>query len=181
MTIVIVDGPRGSGKTSLLDAVESELGKRGQEYSRFKHERGSDPFADMVHALADFTSQPDIVWLCDRFLLTEYVFSIWKNRMPITTLVNKSIHISNLIAMVDAVHLVLMADPEVIEERLADRPEERKWDMPKDLYAPIWKASIGVCPSAVMVYNNDESDQALIIKHILNRVQSIKKEQAANG
>ena len=140
--IIIVDGPRGSGKTHLCDKIEQTCETFKLQTVRWKSIRGDDPFEEMLDAIDDWDQHPHTVYIVDRFSLTEFVFSIWHERVFLYELIRQIKTINAKLHSAKAIHIVLMADLQTLEERLEDRPEGRRWDMPKEVIRPLWTAAI---------------------------------------
>ena len=71
--IVIVEGPRCSGKTTFARELFEELKSREISVSIWKASRGEDSVFDMLNSLEGFAE--DRVWILDRFHLTEWINS----------------------------------------------------------------------------------------------------------
>lgn len=165
--IVIIDGPRGSGKSLMCEALRMEFINTPIRVEKFKSTRPDDPFEEMIQAINSFSFNHDRLFIVDRFHLTEYVFSVYHNRVPLSKLINQTIHISRKLERASAIRVVLMASPEVLAERLKNRPEGRGPDMPLELVQPLWAASMAVDDGAKMVFNNHHVDRAAIMNDII--------------
>lgn len=84
ISAIVVDGPKGVGKTVVLDRLELMLKSKGLNPRRFKAERGEDPTLDMAEFLMGtvFQAKSKEVWLIDRFAATELVMRTLDETVP---------------------------------------------------------------------------------------------------
>jgi thymidylate kinase len=73
--IVLFEGPRVAGKTTIISKVSSILEAWDLPVQRWKDERGKDPVADMNLILDEGIFTDDTIWLLDRFHFSEWVIS----------------------------------------------------------------------------------------------------------
>lgn len=176
MSIIICDGPRGVGKSRLVELIDKECQRKGLQTNIFKGERGEDPFEQMENALRNFESHPHTVHICDRFLLTEIVFSIYHRRSPMERLYRGFQQINSRLRPPDVLHFLLIASPEVLELRLTERPEGRRTDMPFELVNPIWRmAALMAMPHLKLRYNETDFHLDGIVQEIMlsERMQNL--------
>lgn len=73
--IVLFEGPRLVGKTTLIQRVSKQLTEWGVPNQAWKDTRGEKPIDDMNAILDEGIFTDDMVWLLDRFHFSEWVIS----------------------------------------------------------------------------------------------------------
>lgn len=73
--IILFEGPRGTGKSTIISKVSSLLEAWDLPVQRWKDERGEDPVSDMNGILDEGIFTDDTIWLLDRFHFSEWVIS----------------------------------------------------------------------------------------------------------
>lgn len=129
--IIIIEGPRGSGKTSFVLAAEAVCYVLVPQYEviKYKAERGEDPFADMK---AEFITQgldQSSIYIWDRALVTEYVMSNYLKRQPHKVLYDHTKELFDILDSAGAITIQLDPTPEELTKRLAIRNDGRPYDM----------------------------------------------------
>jgi thymidylate kinase len=158
--IIIVEGPRGVGKTTLCQALvdrlnepplREELASIGFNYDvavYFKASRGADPVADMVASIESQLETPNVVYVWDRGPLTEWVMSTLNSRVPALDLtVGIEFVLTKLVGQ-NAVIVYLHVPKRILRQRLAGREGDRRNDFPTvrgavcawDISAAYWAA-----------------------------------------
>lgn len=135
---IIVDGPRGSGKTTIANEIVENLKGNGFDSEYFKKgERSSyDEMSNMSTHLFAFTMTPKI-WVVDRFHLTEMVMSTIHHREHFSKLLEGCLKITDEVKKSKGTQFFISADLDVIESRLIARGT-RGWDIPKDKFV-VWE------------------------------------------
>lgn len=155
--IIVVDGPRGCGKSSLINyLVEISDG-----FVRlFKAERSENPFLSMLDSIELFTNDDNIVWIIDRFHLTEYVMSSLLDRGDHETLLKQAKQIHSLLDQHKALVIYLDANDESIRNRLVQREGNRQLDVPDLIDAlAFWQKVIKEHFPTTIVLKSDTHEQ----------------------
>lgn len=166
--VVIIDGPRGSGKSSTSNMVVEELVKMGYpaEYYKKGLRSHTSEFANMLTHIFEWAEKDEIV-VCDRFLATEWVMSTYHQREDGKKLLDECLIIDKMLLEGNARNIILLTENEVLEERMAKRGEDgRTWDMDKGAVQPLWKLTETLFSSVVILDNGKEKDQGLLAKSI---------------
>lgn len=169
---VILDGPRGSGKSTTCQMVVDELNRLGVPSSYYK--KGArvenDEYSNMVAHHRSFQSSEYLV-VCDRFVATEWVMSIYYNRVDEKILTRECKLIDDRLVNDEIVHVILLPSIETITARLEERgPGGRTWDMEPLAIHPLWRAANGVFSSSKIFPNETEEDRRQVIEYIVNQL-----------
>lgn len=168
---VIVDGPRGAGKTTTASLIVDLLNVSGIRAKYFKKlERDPrDEYTNMVNHIAKFRATGEVV-VCDRFVATEFVMSVAHNRADEPILTRECREIDRRLDELDVVHLILLPPLTVIAQRLAERGENgRSWDMEVELISPLWRKAHGLLKTSALFTNHDAKSQADILNYVRRR------------
>ena len=168
MTLIVVDGPRGVGKTTMTTQLVEEL-KGSIDIELFKSQRPVDPITQMHQAINMFSENPKKVFVCDRFSLTEWVMSTALNRVEPRRLRRTISIIEERLFDLNTHYFVMMAPIDVLDERLREREAGRGWDVPKDVVWPLWTAAVGLSKVAEMVMNEDAFAQHVNLMELKHR------------
>lgn len=133
--IIVLEGPRGVGKTTIATLLEGKLVAMGMPVIRHKWERGEFPYVDMAGQIRK-DLVPGQINIVDRFHLTEYVMGRHLRRNPVKFLHNATMWIDAFLEMRHAIGLVLTASEKVLEKRMADHKPE---DMPIPKALTLWR------------------------------------------
>lgn len=101
--IVLFEGPRCSGKSTISQDLVSHLKVDGFPAEWWKAERGEDPFADMMATVHGEFSDNTKLWVADRFHLSEYVNSRASNRGEREELSAQMHHVDRLLLSRDSI------------------------------------------------------------------------------
>lgn len=127
--IIVLEGPRGTGKTALAQALVPALKLTGLSPSIAKFERGRNPTEDMISSLNNFQSQqlrdPKMAIIIDRFHLTEYVMRSVDGTVPRGKLFADMARLSFLLQNMSVWVAILTVDDTVREQRVAERADGR--------------------------------------------------------
>ena len=177
--LIVIDGPRGSGKTTLVNGVVEKLQEYEVPVMKFKSERPADPFEQMKDAIDYFRSRSDLVWVADRFSLTEFVMSTALERINPIYLGKKMDEIHKYMAAnIVSTTFVLFASNAVLDRRIKQREKGRRWDMEKKAVTPLWRAAISLAIPHINVIpreNNFNDDLEFNIQEILTTIQYLEK------
>lgn len=169
--ILIIDGPRASGKSTMVDLIAGYCGNESIPFEIFKHQRGNDPFQDMLDSIERFNKEWRTIHICDRFSMTEYVFSIYHKRVPLGFLIQRITEINKELEHALAIHVILQTSTRLMEQRMLERPIGRTWDMlPPEAVNLVWTAAMGIAPGAVLLNNDDENDKMSIFRYIVRQI-----------
>ena len=147
--IIVIDGPKASGKSETIKIIASLLKARGREVEVLKMERGDDPTHDMLLQLTHLANLGRTeegfrkLYLIDRFHLTEYVYRMADRKFPINeqTLVNDTILIQRMLLAARATVMILTCNnKEEIAKRLAEREQREHQTLDSDEVLAQWAA-----------------------------------------
>lgn len=142
MSIIIVEGPRGVGKTTLSNRIAALLATGGAQYHIAKFERPGDPHSAMMRIIPQLANDT-IVHIVDRFHLTEYVMSTYHRRRPSFELLASTMHIDRTLQQYNAIGVILSAPPEVLSDRIAHRNDGRGLEMEAQESEKLWSLARG--------------------------------------
>jgi len=143
--MVIVEGPRGVGKTTALDLVERYLIQARQEPVRFKAERGEDPTTDMLETIMRIVNAsyhfPTRVLLVDRFHITELALRLADETRSTKELVRDTSIIQQILISEKFPTFLLYCQEEERQRRVSLRDDGRPDLTPTQ--QSIWQAVVG--------------------------------------
>lgn len=126
--ILIVEGARCSGKTTIAKAVVFNLRKLGLNAEYKKFERASDPIAHMKEKIKELSVDANTAYVVDRFHLTEFVMSIALERLTPSILKRKIQTIDNMLGSAQASVVVLTASQAIMRKRVVERNDGRGFE-----------------------------------------------------
>jgi thymidylate kinase len=141
--LIIFEGPKGTGKSTAIEATKKLLLERGFQVEIAKFDRGEDPTADMANFINNLylngrpTKEDNggsfnkVVTLVDRFHITEFVYRTFdgKHSRSEATTLGDTIYIQRLLMAARASVVILHCDDadriERIKKRLGDESRTR--------------------------------------------------------
>lgn len=180
--IVIVDGMRGSGKTTLVKEVVNRLIAHGVDAIQWKAERtdAGSPYEGMLESIKQFDMEPFKVFCLDRFHLTEYVMSTYLQRVPLHELLTTTKTLDSLLSARHAKCVILDATYDTIDNRMALREGTRKLDMPVLNAKNLWAEALALSRIAVKRHNNtwqDFDDNAnFLVQCVVTELSDFRRE-----
>lgn len=159
--IVLFEGARCTGKTTLSTVLLTRLNSDGFPVERWKAERGEFPYQDMLATLSSDFDDRSMLWLVDRFHLTEYVNSVALGRVKGADkkeeLWLKTMNIDRLLRLKDTILVCMMSSTYTRERRLI--AEERKDEAETSLMNALWIDTFrrSELPK-IGIFNNTERD-----------------------
>lgn len=172
--IVVIDGPRGVGKSTMSRQLVDLLVSRGYTATYFKKEirDPDDEHGNMLRHIDQFVKLPEQVVVVDRFVITEWVLSSYFNRKPHQQLYRYCYDVYDTLRALRAVHVVLYADEQTLTSRLDSRGT-RQWDMHPSSLA-LWRTAELLFPDLSLWTNQDKSDWdqnlTLLYVQVLSRI-----------
>lgn len=165
MSVFVVEGPRGAGKTTFCNELihGAQLIGMTAEIWKAQRDETNDPNMSPVIGMRNtFAKQlanedPDHVYIWDRCHLTEFVMSTHLNRVWPPILYENTIQISQFLKANGIPCLLLMAEDEVILRRVNARTDGRTMDMPIELVQPLWRVAYGMCSATHLSPNNNKN------------------------
>ena len=180
--IVILEGPRGTGKTTLCAELVRRLNDDGLPAEVHKGQRVGDPIEGMLSTLSEKFST-DRIWVVDRFHLTEWVMSIHLQRRDFVELTRDIRHIDTLLDQAWALGFILEAPDVVLLDRIQQRNDGRGMEMPLSESRKLWDAASKLTQFMSVVQNGDEIDRqnllAIMCSHITSRWITSRIQQSA--
>lgn len=159
--IVLFEGARCTGKTTLSVELETHLKALGFPAIWWKAERGESPYRDMlVTVTTDFDDRSKL-WIVDRFHLTEYVNSVAQGRISGSEekkeLWQKTMNIDRLLLGRDTLLVCMMTSSAVREDRLRaeDREDASSYSLMNALWVDTFRRS--ELPK-IGIFNNKDKD-----------------------
>lgn len=142
MPIIILDGPRGAGKSKVAINLIAHLKSEKKKVRAFKRLRPIDPFREMEQSITKFQIESDVYHVCDRFSLTELIFSSYHKRVPQAELEAHIWHIHDMLAIAKAKYYVLLASVNTLDKRIKQRDDGKTWDMPQSMVLGYWQNAV---------------------------------------
>ena len=143
--LVILDGPRGSGKSTVGNALVERLHNDGWPlvtYFKKTKRVPEDEYTNMMEHITAWNQIGGIV-IVDRFALSEWTMSIVHNRRPDYAQLTLDCGLALNLAREQGFAAILTASDEELDRRINSRNEHRGWDMPVEAVNPIWRAAAG--------------------------------------
>lgn len=158
--IVILDGPRGVGKSTMAQELVARVKSQGHSAVYFKKEirDPADEYTNMMRHLDMFVQLAEEVVAVDRFVVTEWVLSSYHDRTPAAQLLTDCINVAERLRALKAVSVVLYATEQTLTERLETRGT-RQWDMHPSSLA-LWRTAQLLIPGTQLWHNETEKDRA---------------------
>lgn len=164
MMIVILEGPRGTGKTTLCLELVSRLQALGLPAELHKGQRIGDPIEGMISTIREKFTE-DKIWIVDRFHLTEWVMSIHLERRDFVELTKDIRCIDIYLHQAGALGVILDAPDVVIADRVVRRNDGRGFEMPLERSRKLWEAAAAL--SGFMSVCINDIDQFETVMHDL--------------
>lgn len=167
--VIIIDGPRGSGKTTIANLVVNHLTNIGFEAEYYKKglRNEENEFQNMAEHLYLFKSKNPKFIVVDRFVATEWVMSTFHRRVEDKKLFQWAEMIDTFLLIGKSTHIILMSSVDTLEKRMNSRNEDgRSWDMAKEAILPLWMASSAILSSSEVYHNEENSDIDEIARNI---------------
>lgn len=142
--ILVLDGPRGSGKSTTGKALVERFQEIGLSSEYVKVTRGTDKseFQHMIELFHGWKQKKQI-WVIDRFAASEWVMSLLFNRVTSYVQLTIDCQVINQYVTNNGASYILMADVPVLDARIIARNEQRTWEVTPELIPPIWRAAAG--------------------------------------
>lgn len=172
--LVIIEGPRNTGKSTLSAHLKEVLGERGVV---LKFQKTESPHTFMTNFLTkNFLALIDsrVVYILDRFSLTEYVMRSLDKKVDIKVLKATTQMIDTMLKNMGALTVVLTASEAVRIGRIPSRDtEHRKPEWYSYTYLDkAWDEAIKLQRSQTFVLSNEtKTDEMNIIKRILATIK----------
>lgn len=127
--ILIIEGPRCAGKTTIAHKVVDILNESGITAQYKKFSRADDPIEDMKQRVLEFDRIRSIVYVIDRFHLTELVMRLADGTVMPSILNRKIKTIDGLLGRAEASIVVLKTSQQVLKRRVEERNDGRGQEM----------------------------------------------------
>lgn len=176
--MIVVEGPRGSGKTTLVAQLVPALQAAGVNAIARKESRTAVPPTHAMLELIDMVLEtPDTLFVFDRFHLTELVMSFMLHRRPIRDLVGETVMIDSALDALAAHRVLLLANPEILDQRVQQRADGRGHDIsPSAGYMAYCQAATRTSPRTEWLWNETPSDADHIIQYLVQTVKESPNE-----
>lgn len=178
--IIVIDGPRGAGKSTTARNVVKRLNDHGVSAIYFKKTGHKYNEIDYMRELIStwYSYSPAVV-VVDRLIASEWVHTILGQRVEnFTEFTHRCAELCLDLNQFTLGHFILLADKDVIVRRIELRgDQDHQLDQPIDTIEPMWIAAHSLLPSSELVYVNttDVLDQLTdtIVWHVLS-VRGVK-------
>lgn len=170
--LLVLDGPRGSGKSTLGMQIVESLNQIGYNAEYFKKGlRQENEFTNMVTHLRMWTSVPNRILVADRFVATEWVMSTYYERVESRTLFRWCNEVDDMLLQLDAVHAILLPELETLSRRIEQR-QSRNFDMDPMAVRPLWRAAHGFMKSSIMYAPETAENFTVVAGVLMTQLQS---------
>ena len=155
--LIVLDGPRCSGKSSLGKGLEQSFLELGWSAAYFKKTK-IDPVDEgkNMHDHLDWFKERlengmDVI-ICDRLVASEFVFATVTQRTPLEQYFQYCAEVAwRAEKEFNALQNILLPPLEILEDRMLARDAEgqgpeRLWDMPKERIHPLWRLTARALP-----------------------------------
>lgn len=178
MAILIIDGMRGSGKTTMCQKLLERFHQDGLDAVVFKGERieGVSPHEGMILQIEEFDKNPGRIFILDRFHLTEYVMSTYLQRIELGPLLMQTKKLDVALFARGAKCVLLDASYDTIDLRMSAREGTRKLDMPVLNAKNLW-AEAQALSRIAKTFPNDTAAQQEAVMHycIISMAMELEK------
>lgn len=122
---IVVDGPRCSGKTTLIASLENYIQyfDRQATIVKLRFEKSSDPFVISLERVFKYSQEQDkkTYFLADRFHITDYYYRTLDASLPHNELLKNYLLVSMLLGLSGSLVFLLHCDDDEKKRRLAER------------------------------------------------------------
>lgn len=177
--LIVIDGPRGSGKTTLVDGVVRSAHEAGIHHvNQIKMTRPDKVFLQMHQFLCEVEKHQDLIYVVDRFSLTEYVMSEFYQRVNQVELISRIETIQRRLREIDAFYFVLFTRTDVLEKRINSRDADRQWDIPKNQVGLYWGQAFQIFRDGLTrLESNDQQDYQSNKDFIVGKIEAYQNAQ----
>lgn len=176
LPLIVVDGPRASGKSSVARGLANHLADNGKFATYLKkrvYYNGIPEIANMWEHVSEIERMVELFKLdyvvLDRLVASEFVMSTYNKRTNPTLLTNACSSLSAYLHERGALQIVLRPSIETIVKRMAERGPthpSRQWDMAPDHIDIMWDMAIAAIPHLIEITGTWEIDD--LITHIVS-------------
>lgn len=174
--MIVIDGPRGVGKTTLIRELQSRSDQHIQVHiDVLKNDRPKHPYVFMHQVLNRAESKqiqhgvPYII-VSDRFHLTEWVMSTYYKRNSFEYTGKRVKIIQDRLDVIGGKTFVLKASLEQIEQRLLMRQDKYEWDMARNVVEPMWDLASTLSDTIEVLPNDNEQQLFANVDYIWNHI-----------
>jgi thymidylate kinase len=180
-TILTIDGSRGVGKTATAAELVKQLGESG--FSAFYFKKGlRDQVSELENTVCHYKvlslHDSDIV-VVDRMAPTELSMSHALHRESPKTLEAYAQIVTDIEKAIGAVTVILRADPELLERRLAARGT-RGPDLPAYKVKAAWDYAKSLLPDAIEWKTETGEDyeelMAWLVPYLIGKIKQQREE-----
>lgn len=174
--ICVIDGPRSSGKTTIVNAVIDRFKHSSYDVRLHKTNRPSESLWKGINQTLDFwQSEPDsITYLVDRFHLTEYVYSTAYSRVDDFDLNRYFKAFDKRMSCYQGWmrYTALMCSEHELYDRTNFRQDGKTFDMQPELAWHLWSLAVAKSDIATLRINEDVVHQQQIIEDIIDWIKN---------
>lgn len=174
--IVIIEGQRGTGKSTIAKKLNDVLEFHGVSSRIMKFTRGDNPHRDMRKQIIDMSLDPTSeIFIVDRFHLTEWVMRVVDGQ-PGEKLAIEATKIAKILHDVSAMTFILSCDKPIRKERLQKRNDGRGDEADDERVSAMWEfvsaAQVDEWPNVVAI----NTSSGLVDEIVANIAEKVENE-----
>lgn len=181
--ILIIDGPRAAGKSTMADRIVKEVNDSTSRKAMHYFYKGAphpiDELSNMTNLISEAVqrfNETGTTTVFDRFHVSELVMSVGLNRRPAWDVLFDCQYIDGLLAQHNAMCFVLLPDVFTLDNRLNQRnailikqgKKTKAHDMNLALVPPLWRMASAALTLPQLIESKTDYDQVNLTMAIAN-------------